>query len=1004
MTTAVIQVVSSVYALEHYLQPKDGMLFKTLGRLSPFDGQAAEYMYKENNTSVIDNIDVVGHSSNNGRFIVFKEKNAIITDEQRIELEGLVQQAETARDAAQVGSGIYTTAAAGISATTNGQYFSVPVVGTNDYLILYKNNSGTALEINRYPSKAAVTRPTWAGKTNAYPDPFFRKISLTTRNLLNAVRWWVNIQLNPFAGWSLVNNAVFDGKALRRQADYGLTTISSPVIILSEIGAIAGDTITVYGLFVGDGAVVFFPARFDNGTDAGYVSAQLNAENITAVGTSITVSATPQWMRHSVVVPENATRMVFYPYTNTAAKTFDWVALWGGKGNTSHVPDYPNFGSNEALAIENEILKAEITDKDRTAPVDYALLTVGKVSYASATKQLAVTSVAINSSYSNPFTGWGERFTPIGISFNAFTIKSMSRKASATTVKWRKINIVVRTGENSHQAGSTVVAVGSILVNTNADTLSDITILLKDPVTDEIKTLTDADFSGGEYFIGIYATDKNDVAAGMSTPQATQSNTLGQSYYLTTANAKTGLWSTNIGNLRVGVEHLLLISPTDDTSYEPTTDFLEKISLGTVSPITNPIVIAAPPTLHVLQGREVSLYFDALFYGKADDYLLDVTGASTGKQQAERYTTNPSGTVTSHNVTINAYDKDTNALLASAITRVVGVTSSANTGTTKKVLMVGDSLTQAGIITQTLLDIAATDVMGVTLIGTRGTGLNLHEGRGGWKVSDYATVGRTFYSFSVSGVTTPPQINSTQYSNNGSTFTVQEVAISSGSGTIICERTSGTNTPSASGILTKANAGVGDSTLTYSVTAQVSGNPFWISSAVNVPQYLTNNSLDAPDVVIIMLGVNDTFNDTSDLAAASTADASLTLLDALITSIKEINDSVKIALIAPTCPSSSQDAFSTSYGAGQTQWRAKRNMVIYAKALYEKYKDKEDDRIYICAANVNLDTVNNMPVAASELVNSRSTVSVVRQNNGVHPATSGYQQIGDAVWAFLKNI
>lgn len=73
MTTAVIQVVNSVYALKSFTQPKDGMLFKTLGKDAPFDGKAAEYMYKEGDISVADGIDVIDHYSSGGKFIAFKE-------------------------------------------------------------------------------------------------------------------------------------------------------------------------------------------------------------------------------------------------------------------------------------------------------------------------------------------------------------------------------------------------------------------------------------------------------------------------------------------------------------------------------------------------------------------------------------------------------------------------------------------------------------------------------------------------------------------------------------------------------------------------------------------------------------------------------------------------------------------------------------------------------------------------------------------------------------------
>lgn len=58
-------------------------------------------------------------------------------------------------------------------------------------------------------------------------------------------------------------------------------------------------------------------------------------------------------------------------------------------------------------------------------------------------------------------------------------------------------------------------------------------------------------------------------------------------------------------------------------------------------------------------------------------------------------------------------------------------------GLTKKVLVIGDSLTHSGKITQGLLNNFASDAMGIELLGTRGTSPNLHEGRSGWSSYNY---------------------------------------------------------------------------------------------------------------------------------------------------------------------------------------------------------------------------------------------------------------------------
>jgi hypothetical protein len=64
--------------------------------------------------------------------------------------------AEAARDAAQLSAGVYATTAAGLAATTNSEYFSVPSAESREFLILYQNSSGTAVEVKRYPSSSAL--------------------------------------------------------------------------------------------------------------------------------------------------------------------------------------------------------------------------------------------------------------------------------------------------------------------------------------------------------------------------------------------------------------------------------------------------------------------------------------------------------------------------------------------------------------------------------------------------------------------------------------------------------------------------------------------------------------------------------------------------------------------------------------------------------------------------------------------------------------------------------
>lgn len=64
-------------------------------------------------------------------------------------------RAETASDAAQTSAGIYANVAAGLAA--GAKYFSVPSAESTEYLVLYENRAGAAVEIKRFPSVQAVT-------------------------------------------------------------------------------------------------------------------------------------------------------------------------------------------------------------------------------------------------------------------------------------------------------------------------------------------------------------------------------------------------------------------------------------------------------------------------------------------------------------------------------------------------------------------------------------------------------------------------------------------------------------------------------------------------------------------------------------------------------------------------------------------------------------------------------------------------------------------------------
>lgn len=430
---------------------------------------------------------------------------------------------------------------------------------------------------------------------------------------------------------------------------------------------------------------------------------------------------------------------------------------------------------------------------------------------------------------------------------------------------------------------------------------------------------------------------------------------------------------------------------------------------GNPTPTFTPKLVL-PPKIYALEGLQSNIFLPHTIGIDHTLYDYDFT-CTKGIHQVSGWRWTPASTdaAGTYALTLACLDKRTGDVLATASTQVVLVAKNANAGNTKKVQVIGDSLVAAGSITQGILNNASADSMAVTLIGTRGTGLNKHEGRGGWTINDYTTAGRTYYLFTVSGITTPPAINATIYTYNGGEFTIQESNLSGGAGTLLCSYTGTAPVNGSNGTLTKKDsAAVGDATIAFSDVQSQSGNPFWNGTAnggngaIDYQNYLTVNSLSAPDVVIIQLGINDTFGLTTDQAVTDFCATAFPKLDVLINSILAVNANIKVAVCAP--PSyASQDAFGNNYQNGQTSRRACKNITAFNDALFAYYKPKEANRIYTLSGGINVDSANNFPETAVA-VNSRNTKTAIKQTNGVHPDVGGYYEEADVMTPFIKLI
>ncbi len=193
--------------------------------------------------------------------------------------------------------------------------------------------------------------------------------------------------------------------------------------------------------------------------------------------------------------------------------------------------------------------------------------------------------------------------------------------------------------------------------------------------------------------------------------------------------------------------------------------------------------------------------------------------------------------------------------------------------------------------------------------------------------------------------------------------------------------------------------------------ADVAENPFVQNEGdkFNATYYLTSTAQTAPDIVIWHLAINDVFGQTTDAGVNSIMDTFIQRLDEMIGIVaaadvgswKEANANVITLIALPISPTESQDAFGYNYDNTQNRARYKRNITVAAHRLNEHYKDKEADNIFLLPWNVVVDSEYNFPTSTSD-ANQHNTTQVTRQSNSVHPATSGYYQMGDNAYAALN--
>lgn len=305
-----------------------------------------------------------------------------------------------------------------------------------------------------------------------------------------------------------------------------------------------------------------------------------------------------------------------------------------------------------------------------------------------------------------------------------------------------------------------------------------------------------------------------------------------------------------------------------------------------------------PKVIYAVPGVETNVYFDNLVVvTNPTNYVFDVT-CPIGVQQTDRWTYKPDGTKAGNSPFLFEIRDETNAIIACAHSNVCVLPENSCADVNISCLMIGDSLTQAAIYPQRILDLYNGSANPrLKLIGSRGEGLNRFEGYGGWTAKRFAT---HYTDIAHTG----------DYKQCGSPFIYKDP-----------------NSP----------------------------------PTLDFVRYCSEfNGGKAPDVVTILLGCNDTFLNTDENIEES-IDTMFKNYDILIRVIRNASKDTIIGVIPPPPPAASQDAFGTDDNGGQTFWQYKRNQHRLAERMMGKYGNSDDQKIFLVPVYINLDCMNNYP-------------------------------------------
>jgi lysophospholipase L1-like esterase len=140
-----------------------------------------------------------------------------------------------------------------------------------------------------------------------------------------------------------------------------------------------------------------------------------------------------------------------------------------------------------------------------------------------------------------------------------------------------------------------------------------------------------------------------------------------------------------------------------------------------------------------------------------------------------------------------------------------------------------------------------------------------------------------------------------------------------------------------------------------------------------------------PDYVLFLLGINDCFSANPEQPDDRIA-SMLKQADILLAEFRRAAPKAELGICLTTPPNSRQAAFEANYKDRYSRWGWKQTQHRLVQMEIKHFGRQEDKRMFVVPTEMNLDPTAGYPA-----------------NNGVHPNTAGYQQLGGSIYAWLKH-